>query len=90
MAIMDMKSGKMNQYKTETELKARLRCAGLSVKVPASWLGKPPSTVANWLNGWAPMPAEYRVIIESRLAEIERSQGEQVGIHTNTMQGVRQ
>ena len=46
------------------DLKSRLVRNGISQKQIADALKRPTSTVSGWLNGFVPMPREYRVLIE--------------------------
>ena len=46
------------------DLKSRLVKCGLSQKQVADALKRPSCTVSGWLNGFSPMPHEYRVLIE--------------------------
>lgn len=57
----------------EKELKARIRESGLSVKVVADSIGRPYGTVANWLNGFAPLPCDIRRTIHKIINEHKSS-----------------
>ena len=47
-------------YKVQTEIKARLKAAGIVVREVAQWLEEPPATVASRLSGYMPLPEEIK------------------------------
>lgn len=58
----------------EKELKAQIRGCGLTVKGIADSIKKPYGTLANWLNGFAPLPYSSRKQIEEMIKHALRGQ----------------
>ncbi len=62
-------------YTVETELKQRMRRAGLIVRDLAVALQESPSTTNNRLNGYAPLSGEQRRIILATIKDAEKRLG---------------
>lgn len=55
--------------KRESELKCKFKLAGVSQKDVATFCDVPYSTMASWLDGYAPMPEDVRKKIELFLSQ---------------------
>jgi len=61
----------------ETELKEKLRKAGISYRDVANRLGRRYSVVSSWLNGFSPLPVSARQQIEDMIVEAVKGKTEQ-------------
>jgi hypothetical protein len=61
-------------YKVPVELKRSMRRVGMTTHDVACLLVEPPGTTAGRLNGYLPLTAEQKALIEQQLAQSEREQ----------------